>query len=45
MLTVIRWLAAALSLTLILLVPAAHAQTGPRELRVVTRVLPPLVVG
>jgi len=45
MLTAIRWLAAALSLTLISLVSTAQAQTGPQELRVVTRVLPPLVVG
>jgi polar amino acid transport system substrate-binding protein len=43
MLTAIRWLAAALMLTAAL-VSSAHAQTAPRELRVVTRVLPPLVI-
>jgi len=44
MLTAVRWLAAALSLTAILSISTAQAQTGTQELRVVTRVLPPLVV-
>jgi polar amino acid transport system substrate-binding protein len=44
MLTAIRWRAAKFLLAVILLVSTVHAQTGAQELRVVTRVLPPLVV-
>jgi polar amino acid transport system substrate-binding protein len=43
--TAIRWLALTLSLTLISMVPGAQAQTQSQELRVATRVLPPLVTG
>jgi polar amino acid transport system substrate-binding protein len=44
MMNAIRWLAAGLSLTVILCVSTVLAQTGAQEVRVVTRVLPPLVV-
>jgi polar amino acid transport system substrate-binding protein len=41
----IPWSATALWLTATLFVSAAQAQTEPQELRVVTRILPPLVVN
>src|SRR5215213_9166714 len=40
----VHWLARGLLLTTILFGPTVHAQPAPQELRVVTRILPPMVI-
>src|SRR5215217_5210604 len=44
MFKLMHWLSRVLLLTIILFVPTVHAQTASQELRVVTRILPPMVI-